>query len=388
MAVTAGVMMRSVAICTAGAPFHEPPTWSFTNFLVAETKNSSPPSASTRGASTSASIDARAFGGGGMANYTTSAAGRHVKCRWWIVRRGPARDVLEGQRRRVRLARVRPSLPHDPRVVETPAAGLLAGVGRFGLAGWRFWRAAATTLVMALGAGATPGRSAARVSREVTLKQIAQLGVNGLPFVTTTALVLGATMMIQTRAAAPGVPGELMGKILAAVVLRELAPLLTALIVAARSGAAMATDVGTMRASLELFGLESMGVDPARYVVRPRLIAAVTGVLVLTVYFAVLAIASTFGASAVLEAPPLDAMRDGLGQALGPSDLLLYVIRGVGSGTLVGWLCCHFGMQVRSSATEVPAMTGRAVMYSALACVLFNFAVTVSYYAVVGLPGF
>ena len=253
---------------------------------------------------------------------------------------------------------------------------------------WRFWRSASMTLVTALGASATPGKRAAQVSREVTLQQIALTGVNGLPFVTTTALVLGATTMIQTRAAAPGVPGELMGQILAAVVLRELAPLLTALIVAARSGAAMATEVGTMRANLEWDGLASMGVDPARYVVRPRLLASIVGVLVLTVYFSVLVIASTFLASFVLGAPPLDGMRHGLGQALGLSDLLLFLIRGVGCGTLVGWLCCHFGMQVQSSATEVPALTGQAVMYSALSCVIFNFAVTVAYYAVVGLPGF
>lgn len=320
--------------------------------------------------------------------------GHSVKCRSRRVEYCPAGGTLRRRRccwRRtgcaVTLARVRPSLPYDPRVGEEPATGLLASLGRFVLTGWRFWHAAAVTLVMALGAGATPGRCAARVSREVTLKQIALTGVNGLPFVTTTAVVLGATMMIQTRAAAPGIPGELMGQILAAAVVRELAPLLTALIVAARSGAAMATDVGTMRASLELFALASMGVDPPRYVVRPRVIASVVGVLVLTVYFAVLAIASCFAASLLLGAPAMDSMRDGLGQALGPSDLLLYLIRGVGCGTLVGWLCCHFGMQVRSSATEVPAVTGRAVMYSALACVLFNFAVTVSYYAVVGLPG-
>jgi ABC-type transporter Mla maintaining outer membrane lipid asymmetry permease subunit MlaE len=120
----------------------------------------------------------------------------------------------------------------------------------------------------------------------------------------------------------------------------------------------------------------------------PRLLASVVGVLVLTVYFSILAIAGCFATAYILGSPSLSAMLSGLTAAIDIMDLPLYVLKGGGCGLLVGWLCCHFGLLVRGSSTEVPAMTGRAVIRALLGCVLFNFAVTIGYYAWVSKPFF
>jgi len=278
------------------------------------------------------------------------------------------------------------SIPHDPRLGRRRKPSWVARVGRFAIDWWLFWSGAFGTLGAALASLFTPGKAAGTAMRRITLTQVFFTGAQGLPFVTITALVIGATIMIQTKAAAPGLPGEIAGKILATVVLREFAPLVTAIIVASRSGTAIATEIGNMKASLEVLGLSSMGIDPSRYVVLPRLVGVVASVLVLTVYFSVLAIAGSFLMAWVLGSPTISAMRLGLAETLGIGDLLLFLLKGIGCGILVGWLCCHFGLQVRSSTTEVPLMTGKAVIRAVLLCVLFNFAVTIGFYGIVGPP--
>lgn len=279
------------------------------------------------------------------------------------------------------MAFVRKSIHHDPRINRRPSGGLLARVGRGAMDRVVFWSGAVDTLARAVAAPFTPGKAAAAVVRSVTFKQLFFTGVQGLPYVTVTALILGSTLMLQGHATAPGVPGEAVGQLLVAAVLRELAPLVTAMIVASRSGTAIATELGNMRAGLEDAGLRSLGVDPQRYMVQPRLVAMIVSVLVLTVYFAVLAVGGCLATAWLLGAPSPTAIQSGLALAINPSDLFLYLIKGTGCGVLIGWLCCHFGLQVTGSSTEVPLMTGKAVIASLLGCVVFNFAVTIGYYA-------
>ncbi len=258
--------------------------------------------------------------------------------------------------------------------------GLLQGLGRRALAGSAFWLGCLRMVVAAIRSIAAPGAAARGVIRRVTIAQIFFTGAQGLPFVTATALVVGATMMIQVHVAAPGMPGEIVGNVLVTVVLRELAPLVTAIIVASRSGTAIATEIGNMKASLEVIGLVALGIDPARFVVLPRLVAVTLSVLVLEVYFGLLALAGSLVVAAAFGTPELGAIKDGLAATLTPADLALFAVKGLGCGALVGTLACYFGLEVKSSSTEVPRMTGMAVIRCVLGCVIYNFCVTVVFY--------
>ena len=282
--------------------------------------------------------------------------------------------------------RRRSSIPFDPRQEREVARGWLARLGRRGIELYEFWADGAVLLWCAMRCLFTPGRAASAATRRITLTQIFFTAVQGLPFITAAAVVTGATMMIQTAAAAPGMPGEIAGKLLVGVLLREMAPLTTAVIVASRSGTAIATEIGNMKAGLEVWALSSMGIDPVRFVVLPRLTAMVLSVLVLTVYFIVVAVGGAFLATVILGSPSPVAMRQGLAEMLSVADLVLFLVKGIGCGLLIGWMCCHFGFRVRTSTTEVPLMTGKAVVRSVLGCVLYSFAVTVAFYTVVGPP--
>jgi phospholipid/cholesterol/gamma-HCH transport system permease protein len=250
---------------------------------------------------------------------------------------------------------------------------------------WTFTQRLLRTLFGGLAAPFQPGVSAADVSWLIAVRQVFFTGFEALPLVSVIASMLGATIVIQAQLLGT-VSGDVLGRMLVAVVLREIAPLSTAIVVSGRSGTAIATELGNMKVNNEILGLASLGIDPYRFLVFPRLIGTVISVLVLTVYFGALAILGGFFANLALYHTSLAAMQSGFAEALVPLDLPLFLCKGLGLGVLVGWLCCHFGMEVGASPTEVPQRASQAVVSSMLACVVFNTAVTVGFYSLVGPP--
>ena len=73
-------------------------------------------------------------------------------------------------------------------------------------------------------------------------------------------------------------------------------------------------------------------------------------------------------------------------QTLQESDLVLFVAKGVGLGTIVGWIACHYGLEVKSSPTEVPKQASAAVVRMLLGAVMYDTALTVVFYWLVGPP--
>lgn len=241
------------------------------------------------------------------------------------------------------------------------------------------------TLFRAVWSPFQPGESAAAVCRRISVRQVFFTGFEALPLVSVIASLLGATIVIQAQLLGT-VSGDVLGRMLVAVVLREIAPLTTAIVVAGRSGTAIATELGNMKVNNEILALASLGIDPYRFIVLPRLVGTVVSVLVLTVYFCALAILGGFLANLALYNTSLAAMQAGFAEALVPLDLPLFFCKGLGLGVLVGWLCCHFGMEVGASPTEVPQRASQAVVYTLLGCVVFNTMVTVGFYSLVGPP--
>lgn len=127
--------------------------------------------------------------------------------------------------------------------------------------------ALAHTLGDALAATRAPGAAARGVVTRVILPQILFTGFQAVGVVSAVALFLGATIIVQIQLLAPGLGGELLGQILVTVVLREVAPLGTAFIVAGRSGTAISTELGGMKVGQEGLALASLGIDPPRYLV-------------------------------------------------------------------------------------------------------------------------
>ena len=280
---------------------------------------------------------------------------------------------------------MRSTLPYDPRSDILREASWVERIGRQAISSLSETWSLFGTLKDALASDFAPGVAAKRLVHSIMMTQVMFTGVQALSLVSAIGLLIGASIIIQTNMMMPA-DGELIGRVLVAVVLRELAPLITAIVVAGRSGTAIATELGNMKVNSEVLALSSLGIDPLRYVVLPRMVGCVVSVVALMIYFSIVSLSAAFAIGIVASGASLSSFQQGVAGSVMPHDLALFFAKGLGLGTIVGWLSCHFGLQVNSSPTEVPQQASRAVVMSLLGCVVYNTALTAGFYWLVGPP--
>lgn len=211
--------------------------------------------------------------------------------------------------------------------------------------------------------------------RLVLYKQIYFTGLQALSIIVSIAVILG-TVVIAQVVSLVGANGSLTGKILVWVVLRELAPLLTAMIVIARSGTAIATELGYMCINGEIDAIEMMGIPAERYLILPRLCGVTTAVVVLTVYFVLTAFAGGFLVASLGWHIPYDQFFQGILASLGTKEVVVLFTKSILFGLFVSATCCCYGLSVTKSATEVPQVATRAVITSLFAVFLLDGLIT------------
>lgn len=216
------------------------------------------------------------------------------------------------------------------------------------------------------------GRAAIRV---VFLKQVYFTGWEGAKIIVIIAIILG-TVIIAQVVSLVGVNGALTGKILVWVVLRELAPLLTAVIVIARSGTAIAAELGTMKINGEIEALELLGIPTERYLILPRVMGVTTSVVILTFYFVLAAFIASFLVASIGWHIPYDQFSQGILSSLGIKEIMVLLIKSLLFGLFVSATCCCYGLGVGRSATEVPQAATRAVMTSLITVFLLDGLIT------------
>ncbi len=150
------------------------------------------------------------------------------------------------------------------------------------------------------------------------------------------------------------------------IVLRELGPLMTAIVVAGRSGPALAAELGMMKVNEELNALETMGLDPIRFLVVQRVVAVTLLSPILTAY--AMAVGVLGGVIVMVTLGfPVAVTWNQLQGAVGAHDVLVGITKGVVFGTLISGLSCLRGLQARLGPTAVGEATTRAVVSSILA---------------------
>lgn len=159
--------------------------------------------------------------------------------------------------------------------------------------------------------------------------------------------------------------------LVALALLRELGPIMTAVVLAGRSGSAFAAEIGTMTVNEEINALQTMGLDPMRFMVVPRVLAGFIVTPVLTVYANVLGVA---GGILVMMAQgfPFAALWIQLVSAVGVSDVMTGLIKSFVFGILVAGVGCLRGLQTGKGATAVGESTTRAVVSGIFLIVLVD----------------
>ncbi len=215
----------------------------------------------------------------------------------------------------------------------------------------------------------------------VVSAQIYFTGWQAMPLISLLAVATGGFVILQSSANMGLLGGtKVMGQLLVVVAVRELGPLITALVVVARSGTAVASEVGNMRANREIEALESVGINPLSYIVFPRVVGGVISVLCLAFYFAAIAIVGGFFVTKWLHNLPLVFYMDALAQSISGVDIWLFLLKNTFSGLMIFIISCQQGLSVKKSPTEVPVVTTEAVVKSIITVVVFNLTVTSLFY--------
>ena len=216
--------------------------------------------------------------------------------------------------------------------------------------------------------------TARSVLRPLLLAQISRAGLNLLPMVSFLAaalglVVIGQTVALFTRYGA----NQYLGTVMVMVVVRELGPLLTALLVLSRVGAASVIELGTARALGEVEALEALGIDPIHYLVVPRVIGMALGMFALTVYLILGALASGYLWAFLQDVPLYPGEYAGqIASALTGLDFLLLALKTGCFGAIIATVTCYHGLAQPLRLEEVSTATTRAVAQAVVLCVLLD----------------
>lgn len=215
----------------------------------------------------------------------------------------------------------------------------------------------------------------------VILAQIYFTGWQALPLISVMALTTGSVLILQSMANLSLLGGtQMIGNFLIIMVVREAGPLLVALVVVARSGTAVASEIGNMRANREIEALESLGINPLSFIVFPRVVGGVLSVVCLALYFNVLALIGGFFLTRFLQDMPFSFYLDSLMRGFAKEDLFIFFAKNSFSGMIIFVVSCYQGLSVKKSPHEVPQVTTQAVVNSVIYVMVFNMTVTALFY--------
>jgi len=172
-----------------------------------------------------------------------------------------------------------------------------------------------------------------------------------------------------------GSEGEL-GTVVALVLVRELGPVLAALMVAARSGSAMAAEIGAMQATEQVDALTVMAINPVQYLVSPRVLAGLVSLPLLTGMFDVIGIWGGYAVGVGLMGAPSGPFFNGITQNMNGHDIAIGVYKALVFGMVVMWVCCYKGYHAARMATGVSRATTDAVVLSSVLILAWDYFMT------------
>ena len=225
--------------------------------------------------------------------------------------------------------------------------------------------------------GVTQGfAAAARRPRQMRWPEVARVfekaGVNALPIVSLISLLTGLIIAFEAAQPLATFGAQIfIADMIGLVMIREFSPIFTAIILAGRSGSAFAAEIGTMKVNEELAALETMGLDPVRFLVLQRIFAGTVLMPVLTAYSMLLGV---LGGVLVMETMgfPLSQIWTQLSGAVGVGDVLVGTIKAVVFGAVVSGLGCLRGMQTKQGPTAVGDSATRAVVAGILMIIVVD----------------
>jgi phospholipid/cholesterol/gamma-HCH transport system permease protein len=217
-----------------------------------------------------------------------------------------------------------------------------------------------------------------QIDRDELIRCLYRMGIRSVPIVAVTALFVGGIMVIQ---AAPtveryGAQG-LLGWAAGFGTLREIAPLLTALMISGRVGANNTAELGTMTVKEEVDALRAMAIDPIGYLVTPRFYGIVLTLFLSTILADVLAlIGASFAGRLLLGVEPQVFYNGLTGGLLGIPDVVNGLVKSLVFGVAIALSSCHYGLGTEGGAPGVGRAVNSAVVVSAAGIFVLDYLIS------------
>ncbi len=222
----------------------------------------------------------------------------------------------------------------------------------------------------------------ARMGRPAIYSQMVRVGLKSIAII---SLVSGCVGLILVLQMAPPLDDfgrkDLVANIVGVAVMRELGPLIAAIVLTGYAGAAIAAEIGTMVVGEEIEALEAHALNPVRFLVVPRVLAAVVSMTCLAVIADTAAILAGMGMATIFLEIPGQTYWDNMLSQVKPIDFMTGIAKSSVFGLLIGLIACTNGLKVTGGAAGVGKATTATVVESVVAIVIADLIFTAIFYA-------
>ncbi len=199
--------------------------------------------------------------------------------------------------------------------------------------------------------------------RQVIFRQIFFTGQMAFRLIAFGAAIFGVLTVAQSGAQLSRLGGSnVIGGIVVGAFLRELGPLLTVIVVIARSVSAIASELASMRANGEIDGLRGMGISPLSYLAVPRILSGALSTMLLAMHFVWIALFVGFAVAQVYIDIPWSRYFERVTSSLTMTDLVIFFVKTFVVGFIAFTIACFCGLRTTGATFEVPQATTKAVV--------------------------
>lgn len=220
-----------------------------------------------------------------------------------------------------------------------------------------------------------------------TVYQMDVIGVGSLTIILLTGFFTGGVLTLQTFPTLQfyGAQSQT-GRLVAISLVRELGPVLTALMVTGRVGSAIAAELGSMTVSQQIDAMRALGTDPIRKLVAPRLLALLITLPLLTVVADVVGIGGGGIAATTLYGLSFSQFWTSVRDGITSDDIIGGVIKPIFFGLLIGSIACYRGLSTEGGTVGVGRSTTRAVVTASIVVIIADFFLARALQYLLGMP--
>ena len=211
-----------------------------------------------------------------------------------------------------------------------------------------------------------------------TVIQMQRIGVESLPVSAMTAFFTGMVIALQSGASSKHFFNEplFVGTVVSFAMVMELSPVMTSLVVSGRAGAAIAAELGTMKVTEQIDALYTLGTDPIRYLVIPRVLAFIAVLPFLTVVSDFSGIIGGYVVASVKLHIPANVYWHDIIDNMEIRHFVHGYVKNYVFGTVIAFICCFKGITTHGGAEGVGKSTTSAVVMSMVSVLLLDYFVT------------